>query len=181
MVRRAWENLSLKQLLEALAGPVLPPAAQLVGGHPRSGHLPGAHRAAHQGRPCLRCNAAHAQRCDHALTGTPLARLRKRGHWLPYLQSMLDWRSAPPHRDAPQHQFSLALPRRSNPRFSYRTRTGQCNTTGRLPGRLAAQARFTGLRWCHDLPPLRAGSPGAPRVRQPARRPACAARSTSRT
>lgn len=60
-----------------------------------------------RGRPCPRCGGVRVHRCGHAsglqrfrclgcrrsynaLTGTPLARLRKRGHWLPYLQCVLD-------------------------------------------------------------------------------------------
>jgi transposase-like protein len=63
-----------------------------------------------RGRPCPRCGGVRIHRCGHAsglqrfrclgcrrsynaLTGTPLARLRKRGHWLPYLQCVLDSRS----------------------------------------------------------------------------------------
>ena len=70
--------------------------------------------AATQGRGCPRCGASRAHRCGHAsglqrfrclacrrsynaLTGTPLARLRKRGHWLTYLQCVLDSRTV---RDA---------------------------------------------------------------------------------
>jgi transposase-like protein len=63
--------------------------------------------AAAKGRGCPRCGASHVHRCGqasglqrfrclacrrtyNALTGTPLARLRKRGHWLTYLQCVLD-------------------------------------------------------------------------------------------
>ena len=60
-----------------------------------------------RGRPCPHCGGARLHRCGHAsslqryrclgcrrshnaLTGTPLARLRKREHWLAYLQCALD-------------------------------------------------------------------------------------------
>jgi transposase-like protein len=63
--------------------------------------------AAAHGRGCPRCGCQRVQRCGqasglqrfrcrgcrrsyNALTGTPLARLRKRGHWLTYLQCVLD-------------------------------------------------------------------------------------------
>ena len=67
-----------------------------------------------QGRGCPRCGASRVHRCGqasglqrfrclacrrsyNALTGTPLARLRHRGHWLTYLQCVLDSRTV---RDA---------------------------------------------------------------------------------
>ena len=60
-----------------------------------------------KGRPCPRCDCARVHRCGqasglqrfrclgckrsyNALTGTPLARLRKREHWLAYFQCVLD-------------------------------------------------------------------------------------------
>ncbi|EEF22365.1 conserved hypothetical protein, partial [Ricinus communis] len=43
---------------------------------------------------CLKCGRSH-----NALTGTPLARLRKKELWLPYLQCVLDSRTV---RDAAQ-------------------------------------------------------------------------------
>ncbi len=60
-----------------------------------------------RGRPCPHCGGIHVHRCGqasglqrfrcrncrrshNALTGTPLARLRKRGHWLTYLQCVLE-------------------------------------------------------------------------------------------
>jgi transposase-like protein len=63
--------------------------------------------AAAAGRGCPRCGCCRVHRCGqasglqrlrclgcrrsyNALTGTPLARLRKRGHWLTYLQCVLD-------------------------------------------------------------------------------------------
>jgi transposase-like protein len=63
-----------------------------------------------QGRPCPHCHCSHKQRCGsanglqrfrccgcrrthNALTGTPLARLRKREHWLSYLQCVLESRT----------------------------------------------------------------------------------------
>jgi transposase-like protein len=63
--------------------------------------------AAAAGRPCPHCGCVRLRRCGlasglqrsrclgcarsfNALTGTPLARLRKRERWLPYLQCMLD-------------------------------------------------------------------------------------------
>lgn len=66
--------------------------------------------AAAQGRGCPHCGCPRAHRCGqasglqrfrclgcrktyNALTGTPLARLRLRGHWLTYLQCVLDSRT----------------------------------------------------------------------------------------
>jgi transposase-like protein len=63
-----------------------------------------------QGRPCPHCHCSHQQRCGsanglqrfrccgcrrthNALTGTPLARLRKREHWLRFLQCVLESRT----------------------------------------------------------------------------------------
>ena len=63
-----------------------------------------------QGLPCPHCGSTRRHRCGrasglqrfrclhcrrsyNALTGTPLARLHKRGHWLAYLQCVLDSRS----------------------------------------------------------------------------------------
>jgi transposase-like protein len=62
------------------------------------------------GRGCPRCGCSRVHRCGqasglqrlrclgcrrsyNALTGTPLARLRKRGHWLTYLQCVLESRT----------------------------------------------------------------------------------------
>jgi transposase-like protein len=106
------EALSFNQLFEALKGAVLPPAAlgQLrawVGAiRDPAECLARIEQAAH-GRPCPRCGAGRVHRCGqasglqrlrclacrrtyNALTGTPLAHLRKRGHWLTYLQCVLD-------------------------------------------------------------------------------------------
>jgi len=72
--------------------------------------------AAAAGRPCPRCGSLRQHRCGsasglqrfrclgcgrtfNALTGTPLARLRKRERWLPYLQCVLESRTV---RDAAQ-------------------------------------------------------------------------------
>lgn len=63
-----------------------------------------------RGRPCPRCGCPRVHRCGHAsglqrfrclgcgrsfnaLTGTPLARLRKKEHWLAYLQCVLESRT----------------------------------------------------------------------------------------
>jgi transposase-like protein len=63
-----------------------------------------------KGRPCPRCNCRRVHRCGqasglqrfrclgcgrsyNALTGTPLARLRKKERWLPYLQCVLESRT----------------------------------------------------------------------------------------
>jgi transposase-like protein len=63
-----------------------------------------------QGRPCPHCHCSHQQRCGsanglqrfrcggcrrthNALTGMPLARLRKREHWLRFLQCVLESRT----------------------------------------------------------------------------------------
>ncbi len=68
------------------------------------------------GRPCPHCGCARKHRCGQAsglqrfrcltcgrshnpLTGTPLARLRKKALWLPYLQCVLESRTV---RDAVQ-------------------------------------------------------------------------------
>jgi transposase-like protein len=68
------------------------------------------------GRPCPHCGCARKHRCGqasglqrfrclhcrrshNALTGTPLARLRKKERWLPYLQCVLESRTV---RDAAQ-------------------------------------------------------------------------------
>ncbi|WP_198117306.1 IS1595 family transposase [Massilia rhizosphaerae] len=70
--------------------------------------------AAARGRPCPRCGCGHVHRCGqasglqrfrclgcgrsyNALTGTPLARLRKKECWLTYLQCILESRTV---RDA---------------------------------------------------------------------------------
>jgi transposase-like protein len=67
-----------------------------------------------RGRPCPRCGCGHVHRCGrasglqrfrclgcgrsyNALTDTPLARLRKKERWLPYLQCVLESRTV---RDA---------------------------------------------------------------------------------
>jgi transposase-like protein len=67
-----------------------------------------------RGRPCPRCGCGRVHRCGqasglqrfrclgcgrsyNALTGTPLARLRKKEHWLPFLQCVLESRTV---RDA---------------------------------------------------------------------------------
>jgi transposase-like protein len=69
-----------------------------------------------RGRPCPRCGCDRVHRCGqasglqrfrclgcrrtyNALTGTPLARLRKKERWLPYLQCVLDSRTV---RDSAQ-------------------------------------------------------------------------------
>ena len=66
--------------------------------------------AAAKGRPCPRCGCHRVHRCGrasglqrfrclacgrgfNALTGTPLARLRKKERWLPYLQCVLESRT----------------------------------------------------------------------------------------
>jgi transposase-like protein len=63
-----------------------------------------------RGRSCPHCHCPHKQRCGsanglqrfrccachrthNALTGTPLARLRKREHWLSFLQCVLESRT----------------------------------------------------------------------------------------
>ena len=63
-----------------------------------------------RGRPCPHCHCSRSHRCGqasglqrfrclgcrrtyNALTGTPLARLRKKEHWLTYLQCVLDSRT----------------------------------------------------------------------------------------
>jgi transposase-like protein len=66
--------------------------------------------AAATGRPCPHCGSARIHRCGfasglqryrclgcrhtfNALTGTPLAQLRKRERWLPYLQCVIESRT----------------------------------------------------------------------------------------
>jgi transposase-like protein len=108
-------ELSFIQLLAALEDAVLPPAAlaQLrtwfAAIRDPAECLALIEQAAH-GRPCPHCGGCRVHRCGqasglqrlrcvacrrsyNALTGTPLARLRKRGHWLTYLQCVLDSRS----------------------------------------------------------------------------------------
>ena len=63
-----------------------------------------------RGRPCPHCHCSRSHRCGqasglqrfrcvgcgrtyNALTGTPLARLRKKEHWLTFLQCVLDSRT----------------------------------------------------------------------------------------
>jgi len=63
-----------------------------------------------RGRPCPHCQCSRSHRCGqasglqrfrcvgcgrtyNALTGTPLARLRKKEHWLTFLQCVLDSRT----------------------------------------------------------------------------------------
>jgi transposase-like protein len=87
-----------------------------VAGMRHSGECLALIEAAAQGRGCPRCGCKRVHRCGHAsnlqrfrcldcrrsynaLTGTPLARLRKRGHWLTYLQCVLESRTV---RDAAQ-------------------------------------------------------------------------------
>jgi transposase-like protein len=109
------DSPSFNQLFAALKEAVLPPGA-LAQLHAWLGAIrdPAAclaqiEQAAH-GRPCPHCGGRRAHRCGqasglqrlrclgcrrsyNALTGTPLARLRKRGHWLTYLACLLDSRS----------------------------------------------------------------------------------------
>jgi len=105
-------TLTFDQLFEALEGAVLPPAALaqlrawLGAIRDPAECLALIEQAAH-GRPCPHCGGGRAHRCGqanglqrlrclgcrrsyNALTGTPLARLRKRGHWLTYLQCVLE-------------------------------------------------------------------------------------------
>jgi transposase-like protein len=106
------ESLSFSQLFEALEGAALPPAglAQLrtwlAAIRDPSECLALIEQAAY-GRPCPHCGCSRLHRAGqasglqrmrclgcrrsfNALTGTPLARLRKRGHWLTYLQCVLE-------------------------------------------------------------------------------------------
>ncbi len=109
------ETLSFDQLFKTLEGAVLPPAALaqlrawLAAIRDPAECLALIEQAAH-GRPCPHCGCKQVHRCGqasglqrlrclgcrrsrNALTGTPLARLRKRGHWLTYLQCVLESRS----------------------------------------------------------------------------------------
>ena len=105
------DSPSPAQLLSALTSAELSPGdvAQLRAWVARIRH-PGEClaliEAAAHGRGCPHCGASRVHRCGqasglqrfrclacrrsyNALTGTPLARLRKRGHWLAYLQCVL--------------------------------------------------------------------------------------------
>jgi transposase-like protein len=90
-----WSADEVAQLREWVAG-IRDPAACLA-----------LIETAAQGRGCPHCSCRRVHRCGqasglqrfrccgcrrsyNALTGTPLARLRKRGHWLTYLQCILD-------------------------------------------------------------------------------------------
>ena len=109
------DELFLKHVRAVMDEPLPPPAALLqlrswlAAIRDPATCLAHIEQAAH-GRPCPRCGAARGHRCGqasglqrfrclacrrtyNALTGTPLARLRKRGHWLTYLQCVLDSRS----------------------------------------------------------------------------------------
>jgi len=85
--------------------------------------------AAAADRPCPHCGCARRHRSGHAsglqrfrclgcrrsynaLTGTPLARLRKRELWLPYIQCLLESRTV---RDAPRATARLPCRRLSRP------------------------------------------------------------------
>jgi transposase-like protein len=96
-------------------------------------------------RPCPHCRHPRRHRCGeanglqrfrclgcrrtfNALTGTPLARLRKRERWLAYLQCV--------HQPRARLPADRTRPQRANAGFSYRTRTGDSAATARLPGAL---------------------------------------------
>lgn len=105
-------EMTFNQLFEALDGAVLPPAAlaqlrEWLGAIRDPAECIALIEQAAHGRPCPHCGGARAHRCGqasglqrwrcrgcqrscNALTGTPLARLRKRGHWLTYLQCVLE-------------------------------------------------------------------------------------------
>jgi len=106
------ETPSFNELFAALERAALPPAglAQLrtwlAAIRDPSGCLALIEQGAH-GRPCPHCGSGRRHRCGqasglqrlrclgcrrsyNALTGTPLARLRNRGHWLTYLQCVLE-------------------------------------------------------------------------------------------
>ena len=105
-------DLAFDQLLAALARKPLTfdEAAQLrqwLAGIDQGAQCLALIEDAARGRPCPRCGCGRVHRCGqasglqrfrclgcgrsyNALTGTPLARLRKREHWLAYLQCVLD-------------------------------------------------------------------------------------------
>lgn len=100
------------QLFGALKSAVLPPGAlanlrQWLAAIRDPAECLALIEQAAEGRPCPHCGGNHVHRCGqasglqrfrclscrrsyNALTGTPLARLRKRGHWLTYLQCVLE-------------------------------------------------------------------------------------------
>lgn len=74
----------LDRVLEIVEQPASPACPHCHTGNPyRHGHAHGLQR--------YRCR--HCQRTFNALSGTPLARLRHKSHWLDYLDCMLDSRS----------------------------------------------------------------------------------------
>jgi transposase-like protein len=106
------DNLAFDQLFAALATKQLSfdEAAQLrqwLAGIDQGAQCLALIEQAAVGRPCPRCGCGRVHRCGqasglqrfrclgcrrsyNALTGTPLARLRKREHWLAYFQCVLD-------------------------------------------------------------------------------------------
>lgn len=142
--------------------------------------------AAAAGRPCPHCGGARVHRCGaasclqryrclgcrctfNALTGTPLARLRKRERWLQYLQCMLESRTV---RDAAQvvgvhrttsfrwrHRFGPAAARARPNQLSaiveadetYRLESQKgSRTMTRQPRRRGGVARRRGINREHD-------------------------------
>ncbi|WP_287815550.1 IS1595 family transposase [Pseudomonas sp.] len=142
--------------------------------------------AAATGRPCPHCGGARLHksgaasglqryrclgcgRTFNALTGTPLARLRKREHWLPYLQCMLESRTV---RDAARvvgvhrttsfrwrHRFGPAAARQRPDKLSaiveadetYRLESQKgSRTMTRPPRRRGGVARGRGIGREHD-------------------------------
>ncbi len=112
--------------------------------------------AAAAGRPCPHCACTRLHRCGfasglqryrclecrrsfNALTGTPLARLRKRECWLPFIKCLLESRTV---RDA-----ALAT-------GVHRTTSCDGGAVTRLPAASAAQRRTAHQRWRSGLCPV---------------------------
>ncbi len=138
------------------------------------------------GRPCPHCACARLHRCGfasglqrhrclgcrrsfNALTGTPLARLRKRECWLPYIQSLLESRTV---RDAAlvtgvhcttsfrwRHRFASAAARdrpaalsgivEADETYRLESQKGSRNLT-RPPRKRGGAARRRGINREHD-------------------------------
>ncbi len=185
------EAQSFSQLFAALDEAILPPAAlaQLrawLGAVREPAECLALIEQAAHGRPCPHCGGCRAHRCGqasglqrlrclgcrrsyNALTGTPLARLRKRGLWLTYLECVLDSRSvraaadiAGVHRTTSfrwRHRFVpgaargrapvLGLVVEADETYLLESQKGSRNMT-RPPRKRAGKARQRGINSEHD-------------------------------